>query len=38
MTLVVPLSLLVFVIALWAVSQRRQFWRRRLPGERPRNE
>jgi hypothetical protein len=28
LTLVVPLSLLVFVIALWAFSQRRQLRRR----------
>jgi hypothetical protein len=31
LTLVVPLSLLVFVIALWALSQRRAL-RRRDPG------
>ena len=33
MTLVVPLSLLVFVIALWALGQRRMMRRRRVSAE-----
>ena len=37
MTLVVPLSLLVFVIALWALSQRRAMRRRGMPTEPPRD-
>ena len=37
MTLVVPLSLLVFVVALWAFSQRRALRRRRSAGEQPRD-
>ena len=37
MTLVVPLSLLVFVLALWAVSQRRAQRGRREPPARQRD-
>jgi hypothetical protein len=37
MTLVIPLSLLVFVIALWALSQRRTVRRRGMPAEPPRD-
>jgi hypothetical protein len=37
LTLVVPLSLLVFVIALWAVSQRRTLRGRAMPAKPPRD-
>jgi hypothetical protein len=37
MTLVVPLSLLVFVVALWALAQRGTMRRRGVPQRPPRN-
>lgn len=37
MTLVIPLSLLVFVVALWALAQRRTMRRRAVPQRPPRN-